>query len=81
MKRILSAVSLFVFCCSVAIGQAPARQQKSARRVVRPAASQFQPTLAQRLLKRFSGWVTTFDGDEEDDPPPPPDRVHSPVPG
>jgi hypothetical protein len=78
VKRILSGLCLLVFCCSIAIGQAPARPEKGARRIARPAASQFQPTLAQRLLKRFSGWISTFD---EEEPPPPPDRVLSPVPG
>lgn len=79
MRKVLSALALFVFCCTVAAARPAGDARGNVRRVSRPAAAtRLQPSVLQRLWKEFTGSIRTFD---EEPPPPPPERVNSPVPG
>lgn len=78
MRRVLSALSLLVFCSTVAAAQPTKRPRKASRRVARPEAT-VRPGLIDFIWKRLTGGIYTFD-DVASEPPPPPDRVHGPIP-
>ncbi len=74
MRKVLSALSLFVFCCALAQAQPATRSGKAPGRVARPSAvSLKQPGLFEKIWKQLTGWVRTYDD-------PPPERVNTPVP-
>lgn len=79
MRKVLSALALFVFCYTVAAARPAGDARGNVRRLSRPAAAtRLQPSVLQRLWKQLTGSVRTFD--DEEPPPPPPERVNSPVP-
>ena len=78
MRKVLSALALFVFCSAMASAKPGIDTRSKARRIVRPTAT--QPSLLLRIQKSTTGWIRTF---EDPDPPPPPDdpeRYHGPIP-
>lgn len=79
MRKVLSALALFVFCSALASARPVSDARGNARRLAKPAAT--QPSLLQWIQKRVKGWVGTL---EEPPPPPPaeedPGRSHGPVP-
>lgn len=80
MKRILSALALFLFCTAMASAKPAPDTRGKARRLARPTLT--QPSLLLRIQKGMTGWIRTFE--DPDPPPPPPDddpgRSHGPVP-
>lgn len=80
MRRVLSALALFVFCNALAVARPAVDARGNARRIARPEVT--QPSLLQRIQQRVKGWIGML---EEPPPPPPPEeedpgRSHGPVP-
>ena len=80
MRRVLSALALFVFCTAVATARPASDPRGNARRVARPEATQL--SLLQWFQKRAKSWLGTLE--EPPPPPPPPEedpgRSNGPVP-
>ena len=80
MRKVLSALVLFVFCAAMASAKPANNARGNSRRIVRPTAT--QPSLLLRIQKGVTGMIRTFE--DPDPPPPPPDgdpcRTHGPGP-
>ncbi|MEO8349114.1 MAG: hypothetical protein ABI610_09400 [Acidobacteriota bacterium] len=80
MRKVLSALALFVFCSAMASAKPASAARGKSLRIVRPTAT--QPSLLLRIQKGVTGWIRTFE--DPDPPPPPPDddpcRTHGPIP-
>jgi hypothetical protein len=79
VRRVLSAIALFVFCAAVATAGPAGDPRGNARQIARPETT--QSSLLQWLRKRAKSWLGTL---EEPPPPPPPGedpgRSNGPVP-
>ena len=81
MRRTVCAVSLVLPCAALVPAAPPNRSvSRAPHRVSRVSAETgFQPSLGQKLWKRWNGGLRTMDGP----PPPTPtpgDSLHGPVP-
>ncbi|MDQ5870854.1 MAG: hypothetical protein M3547_01425 [Acidobacteriota bacterium] len=76
MKKVLSALALFLFCSALASAKPAPDTRAKARHLVRPTIT--QPSLLLKIQKGVTGWIRTF---EDPDPPPDdPGRSHGPIP-
>ena len=76
MRKVLSALALFVFCNALAVARPAVDARANARRIARPEVT--QPSLLQRIQQRVKSWIGTLEEPppEEEDP----GRSHGPVP-
>ena len=78
MRKVLSALALFVFCSAMASAKPAPDKRGNTHRLGRPTLT--QPSLLLRIQKGMTGWIGTFADPDPPPPPPDPGRSNGPIP-